>query len=110
MDITASSTNNNNTTTDVPLIPTPALIDHHQLLREKYALPSSSYAENYHSAEDDLDEDFNVGIEHVKMDQSSWAAGLPEAQGLYDPDNEKDVSLARSGKEGRRKARRKRTS
>lgn len=98
MDPTPSSTNNT-TANDTTLTPTLPIIDHHQLLRDKYALPSSSYAENY-SAEDDLNEDFNVGIEHVKMDQSSWAAGLPEAQGLYDPENEKDVSLRSGGRRG----------
>ena len=67
---------------------TPPPIDHHAALRAsyEYELPSSSYIE------DELDEDLSAGFDEVKRDPTSWAGGLPEKQGLYDPENEKDVS------------------
>lgn len=70
---------------------TTAPIDHHQLLREKYQLPSSSYVED--ELDPEYEAELSAGFEDVKRDETSWAGGLPQAQGLYDPENEKDVSV-----------------
>lgn len=59
---------------------------HHTGTFPSFDLPCSS-------VEDDGadDEDFQLGIDGVERDEASWAGNLPAAQGLYDPENEKDA-------------------
>jgi hypothetical protein len=57
-----------------------------------YPLPSSAYPEPEGAEDDEIAA--HVGFDEVERDQSSWAGNLPKAQGLYDPDNEKDVSTS----------------
>ncbi|KAE8220612.1 hypothetical protein CF319_g5887 [Tilletia indica] len=53
---------------------------------------NSKDSRDHHDEEATSSYDFQAsGFEHVERDQQSWAGSLPAAQGLYDPENEKDA-------------------